>query len=357
MEKKYELTDITINWHGRVLHRIKALRDIECGWIFRDVSVGELGGFIEKEENLSHEGDCWIFQDAKVYDNAIVTGDAQVFQDAQVYDNAKIGGTSIISDNAQIHGNATIDFDIPKNIWCDGKSEIDGYAEIYGNASIIGCNLGTYLKISGSIRVYNIFIDNHIKTLSYDHTDKSIQKMIEEGKKYRLINICEKVGKRKLYRIQALRDINNPHFNVKAGDVGGFIEKEENLSHEGNCWVSNYAQVYGNAKVYGNAFISSGAEVYGNAQVYGNAEINYGDPEVYGNAQVYGNACISEFVKVYDNAQVYEYADLEGKAEICGNAKVHGQIQLYYFDIIDGDIDLIDEDQLYDNDNDDKEGE
>lgn len=50
MKKKYELTDQTIDVDGRTLHRIKALRD------FSDVLAGELGGWIEKEENLSHAG-------------------------------------------------------------------------------------------------------------------------------------------------------------------------------------------------------------------------------------------------------------------------------------------------------------
>ena len=47
MEKKYRLTDETINVNGRILHRIEALRD------FYGVKKGDKGGFVEKEENLS----------------------------------------------------------------------------------------------------------------------------------------------------------------------------------------------------------------------------------------------------------------------------------------------------------------
>ena len=50
---------------------------------------------------------------------------------------------------------------------------------------------------------------------------------------------------------------------VKAGENGGWIEKEENLS--GNAWVS------GDARVYGNACVSGNARVYGNARVSGDA--------------------------------------------------------------------------------------
>lgn len=44
--KKYELTAESIVKFGRTLFRIKALV------AFGDVEEGELGGFIEKEENL-----------------------------------------------------------------------------------------------------------------------------------------------------------------------------------------------------------------------------------------------------------------------------------------------------------------
>ena len=43
----------------------------------------------------------------------------------------------------------------------------------------------------------------------------------------------------KLFRIRAL----NSFGNVEAGDIGGYIEKEENLSIYGNAWVSGDARV------------------------------------------------------------------------------------------------------------------
>ena len=84
-----------------------------------------------------------------------------------------------------------------------------------------------------------------------------------------------------LHRIKALRDI--PKFNIKKGDLGGFVEKESNLSHEFDSWVSDNAQVYGNAQVYDNA------RVFGNAQVSGNAWVS-GNALIFDNAQVYGDS-------------------------------------------------------------------
>lgn len=66
MEKKYELTDEILEVGGRVLHRINALRN------FGNIKQGEIGGWIENEDNLSHCGDCWVYGDAEVYGNAEV---------------------------------------------------------------------------------------------------------------------------------------------------------------------------------------------------------------------------------------------------------------------------------------------
>ena len=94
---------------------------------------------------------------------------------------------------------------------------------------------------------------------------------------------------------------------VRKGELGGWIEKESNLS--GDAWV------YGNARVYGNAWVYGDACVYGNARVYGNACV-YGNARVYGNAEVYGDACVSGDAWVYGNACVY------GNARVYGNAEV-----------------------------------
>ena len=110
-----------------------------------------------------------------------------------------------------------------------------------------------------------------------------------------------------LHRIRALRDI--PRHVVKAGDLGGLIEKENNLSQEGDAWVFGNAKVYGKARVFGNA------EIYNDAWVFGNAEVS-GDANVYGDAEVYDNA------KIYGNALVFGDANVFGNAEISGNACV-----------------------------------
>ena len=72
VNKKYKLTKETKEVFGVNLHRIEALKD------FSDVKKGDTGGWIEKAENLSQEGDAWVSGNAKVYGDAWVYGDAEV---------------------------------------------------------------------------------------------------------------------------------------------------------------------------------------------------------------------------------------------------------------------------------------
>lgn len=76
---KYTLTENTMTLrNGTVLHQIRAEED------FDDVCEGDLGGWIEKESNLSQEGDCWVYKSAIVYGNARVCGDATICWHARV---------------------------------------------------------------------------------------------------------------------------------------------------------------------------------------------------------------------------------------------------------------------------------
>ena len=126
--KKYELSNITIEFNGVTLHRIKALKD------FSNVKAGDLGGWVEKEDNLSQIDDAWIDENAKVYGNAQICGNVIVFDDAIIYDNAEVYGNAQICGKAQVFGNARI-YD---NAEIYGKSMVYGDAQVYGRARISG---------------------------------------------------------------------------------------------------------------------------------------------------------------------------------------------------------------------------
>ena len=90
MNNKYEFTGETLEYEGKTLHRIRALRD------FGDVKAGEVGGWVESEANLSHKNLAWISDNARVTDNARVSGNARVSA-AWVTDNARVSGNARVS--------------------------------------------------------------------------------------------------------------------------------------------------------------------------------------------------------------------------------------------------------------------
>ena len=82
--------------------------------------------------------------------------------------------------------------------------------------------------------------------------------------------------------------------------------------------VSGQARVYGQAMVYGRSWVSDEAQVSGQAQVYDRAMV-CGQVQVSDQAQVYGRAHVSGETQVYGRARVY------GRAVVCGQAEVSGQ--------------------------------
>ena len=158
MSKKYKLTDETINLNGATLYRIEALKD------FGEIKKGDKGGFIESENNLAHEGDAWVsdnahvygdacvFDNARVYNNAFVSGYAQVYGNAFVYgnawlyDNTRVCGYAWVSDNARVYGDANV---------CDDSS-VFGSACVYDNAHVYGDALVRgYACVCGDAEISN----------------------------------------------------------------------------------------------------------------------------------------------------------------------------------------------------------
>ena len=104
--KKFELTTDSIKENGVTLYRIKSLID------FGDVKAGDLGGYVEKEENLSQYGDAWVYGDVHVRGNAWVSGDARVRDNAHVFDKAWVSDNACVRGDARVGGNARVSGDV-----------------------------------------------------------------------------------------------------------------------------------------------------------------------------------------------------------------------------------------------------
>jgi hypothetical protein len=161
--------------------------------------------------------------------------------------------------------------------------------------------------------------------------------------KYKLrTDLSAYIGFRKLYRIEALKDFSY----IEKGHIGGYVESEENLSQDNNCWVFDDAQVYGNAQLFDNAQLFGNTKLYGNAQVYGNAQL-FGYAQVYGNAKIYGNAKLYDNTKVYGNAQVFDIAFVYDNVKICNDTKLYGNAWVYGNTILKGYDEINDKGQVF----------
>lgn len=136
IQKKYKITQLS---HPQYpwLHRIQALKTIN-----ERVGAGELGGFVQSEQNLSQEGECWI------YDDAICCGEAVVKQDAELHDGAAAAGFSIITGDACMYDRAWA----KGNCWIQ-NGEVKDDAVVAGEAVIKKEGKGSPL-IAGNSRIY-----------------------------------------------------------------------------------------------------------------------------------------------------------------------------------------------------------
>lgn len=121
IDRKYELTDetktIVVDGVAHVLHRIRVIRHIRgrC-------TVGFVGGWVESERNLDHNGECLIYDEAMVFGRARVRANARIRGQSMVYGTAVVSGDARVYDTARVYGNASV----------------HGGAEIYGDADVAG---------------------------------------------------------------------------------------------------------------------------------------------------------------------------------------------------------------------------
>ena len=104
--RKYEMTNITMEFEERTLYRIRALKN------FRNVKAGDLGGWVSGKHNLSQEGECWIYDEAKCMDNA------RMYHNSAMYNNA------VMCDFSEMHG-------------C---SEMHNYSAMLDNSRMYNCS-------------------------------------------------------------------------------------------------------------------------------------------------------------------------------------------------------------------------
>lgn len=156
--------------------------------------------------------------------------------------------------------------------------------------------------------------------------------------KYRLTDDVIACEGRELFRIEAIRDFDG----VSAGDRGGFIQKDANLSHQGNCWVHNDAKVFDDASVGQDANVFGYARIFESARIADDAVVA-GDAQVFGHARIIDRASVSEHARVYDSASIEDNARVTGWARVCGNATMEHRAKVCNHAVIEEDAFVCDD--------------
>ena len=173
---------------------------------------------------------------------------------------------------------------------------------------------------------------------------------------------------REIFRIRALKNFGT----VKAGDVGGWVCSENNLSQEGDCWIYNEAKcldnamIFDNAKMYDNSVMCNNAKMYNNAimlnnstmfdssRMYDNStmfnnammfdnSIMLNDSKMFNNSvmrnnsEMYDNALMGDNAKMFDNSRMYDNAKMFDNSRMYDNSKMYNNSEMYDNAILDKD--------------------
>lgn len=252
----------------RTVYRIRALRD------FGDVKAGDLGGYIECEQNLSHSGNCWVYDgaavccDAVVKDDATVRGNADIIQAAVVSGNANVFGDARVTDNAVItdHAQAGFEWDgttSPNGKWKNGdRTVINDNAVISGNAQVLG-----EVVVCDNAKIGdNAYVEGKWPSVPDD--------------KYQAYYIC------------CVRDNAVIDGNAKVT----------------NTYIQSHAHIYENAVVSGHQKMGGHVEIGGNAEICGDAKILH-NIVMNGDARISGRAEITDKITVGRDADIRETGD------------------------------------------------
>ncbi|MGL5700048.1 MAG: YdcK family protein [Kluyvera sp.] len=290
--KKYRLSEDSRTVHvgtpgateSIVVRQIIALRD------FADVSAGAFGGWVDTENTLSQEGDCWIYdQNSLVYAGAQISGNARLTRTCEVSQGAQISGHAWV-DAGRISQHARI-----SDQACVHDSQIHGSCHIFGDAQI-----DEQCQIVGA---KGLTADNDRLLQIYDHAR---------------LSQCRVAHQAQIYGNALLRHAFVEH-RAEIYDCAKLEGNEEN-----NIWVCDCA------KVYGNAHIIAGLEEDAIPTLRYSAQVAE-------NAVVEGNCVLKHHVLVGGNAHLRGGPILlDDHVLIQGEARVSGDVLIeYHIDITD----------------------
>lgn len=147
--QKYEITEIAHEKYP-FLHRIRALRNIGS-----EVKAGDLGGFVESENNLSFEprDDAWIFDNAIICNDAYADKGSYLRGDAIACDHAYVSQGTLLAGHTRAEDDAYI-----RGATLMNHARASGFAVIVynqdtGGVPMLSGRSAVYGRVSGDVRL------------------------------------------------------------------------------------------------------------------------------------------------------------------------------------------------------------
>jgi len=316
--KKYRLSDETRLYHSHdgetkstvTLRQIIALRD------FHDVTAGTQGGWLDDESALSHDGNCWIYdENSVVYAGAQIQGNARITQACVISHAARIGDNCWI-DAANISHGARLSDAV--TVQC---SEVRGECHLYGNARV--------LHNSTIVAAIGLTPDREQILQIFDNATVSQSRVVHQA------------------QIYGDAIVNFAFIEHRAEVFDNALIEGNDLN---NVWVCDCAKVYGNAKLIAGTeedaipTLRYSSQVAENAVVEGNCVIKHhvliggqawlrGGPiliddrvVIQGRARISGDVLIEHRITINDDAVIEalsgENIHLRGEKVINGNQRI-----------------------------------
>ncbi|WP_148052897.1 YdcK family protein [Atlantibacter hermannii] len=280
--EKYRLTDAsrTVEYQENGTTHKFTVRQIEAVRDFSDVKAGDLGGWIEEETSLSHDGHCWLYDQ-----------NSAVFAGATLRDNARVTQPCTISHGASLTGECWVDrADISHDAFIGDRamvqaSVVRGECRIFGDARV--------MHQSQVIAAVGLTQDQDQRLQIYDSATVIASRIVHQAQIYgRALVSFAFVEHRATICEDAILEGNDKN----------------------NIWVCDCAQIYGQARIVAGSAIDQCPTIRYSSQVFGNAVIE-------------GDCVLKHHVHVYDNAHITGGpVQLDDRVKVCGNARITGNV-------------------------------
>lgn len=316
--KKYRLSDETRLWQWQDGERqcVATLRQLIALVDFNDVSCNSRGGWVEDDETLAHDGECWIYDQNSV-----------AFAGARIGGNARLTRTCVVSHQARIEGNSWIDgacishgARISDNVTIQ-QSDVRGECHIYGNARV--------LHHSKVIAARGLTPDPEQILKIYDNATVSQSRVVHQAQIYgdAMVNYAFIEHRAEVFD-NAILDGNDSN-NVWVCDcakVYGHARLIAGTDDDAIPTLRYSSQVAGHAVVEGNCVIKHHVLIGGQAWLCGGPIMLDDRVVIQGRARISGDVLIEHRVKITDDAVIEAFAGetihLRGEKVVNGSQRI-----------------------------------